>query len=101
MDDTTGSLFDKHIEEYDMRLRHIDELLMRAQSKAALDKEHEAAVELARLQKERDRFASWVNEQKIKPLGNWRQEEIEKAGPMGVWDAVAQQLERLVERLER
>jgi hypothetical protein len=100
MDDTTGSLFDKHIEEYDMRLRHIDELLMRAHAKA-LDKEHEAAIELARLQKERDRFASWVNEQKIKPLGNWRQEEIEKAGPMGVWDAVAQQLERLVERLER
>ncbi len=101
MDDDTSSLFDKHIKEYDMRLRHIDELLQRAHAKTAPYKEHEAAVELARLQKERDRYANWVNEQRIRPLGNWRQEEIEKAGPMGIWDAVAQQLERLVERLER
>ena len=31
----------------------------------------------------------------------WRVNEIEKAGPMGIWDAVGQQLEKRVERIER
>jgi hypothetical protein len=30
-----------------------------------------------------------------------QEEMIEEAGPMGVWDALAQQLEKLVERIER
>jgi hypothetical protein len=44
---------------------------------------------------------SHLEEMRLKSLDDWREEEIEKAGPMGIWDAVAQQLEDLVERLER
>ncbi len=101
MDDITRSLVDQHIRECDLRLKHLDELLIRAHTKTAKHEDHPDAMELARLKKERDRFATWINEQRLKPLGNWRQEEIAKAGPMGIWDAVAQQLENLVERLER
>ena len=32
---------------------------------------------------------------------DWETQEIESAGPMGVWDAVAIQAEHLVERMER
>ena len=42
-----------------------------------------------------------LEELRLKSLANWREEEIEKAGPMGIWDALAQQIEKLVERLEK
>ena len=32
---------------------------------------------------------------------HWQEEEIEKSGPMALWDSVAQQLEKLVERIEK
>jgi len=32
---------------------------------------------------------------------NWQEEEIEKSGPMALWDSVAQQLEKLVEKIEK
>ncbi len=99
MADITRSLVDQHIKEYDMRLKHLDDLLARARLKAA--QAPSAAEELAKLQLHRDELAGWVNELKLKPLENWREEEIQKAGPMGIWDAVAQQVEKLVERIER
>ena len=34
-------------------------------------------------------------------LKNWREEEIEKSGLMGLWDALAQQAEKLAERLDK
>jgi len=34
-------------------------------------------------------------------LEDWKEDIIEKRGPMGIWDSVAQQLEKLVEKLEK
>jgi len=34
-------------------------------------------------------------------LGPGRKDEIMRAGPDGIWDAIAQQVEKLVERIER
>ncbi len=34
------------------------------------------------------------------PLEHWREEMIQSAGPMAVWDVLAQKLEDLVERIE-
>jgi hypothetical protein len=51
------------------------------------------------LKKERDKLAGWVDEIKRKPPGSLREDETMKAGPMGIWDAVAQQVEKLVERI--
>jgi hypothetical protein len=36
----------------------------------------------------------------LKPRESWREEEIEMAVPMGIWDAMGQQLEKLAERIE-
>ncbi len=102
MDDITRSTADQRIKEYDMRMHRLDELLGHAEAKVKRSPEQiEAAAQLENLKQERDKLASWLEETKSMPLENWRQDEIIKAGPMGIWDAVAQQLEKLVERLER
>ncbi|MDT8404940.1 hypothetical protein [Sulfuriflexus sp.] len=98
----TEHLVEQHIREYQSRLQHVDELLEQARqgvSKAA----EPAAVgeELTALEEERNRFAEHVESLRLKSLENWREEEIEMAGPMGIWDALAQQIEKLVERIGR
>ncbi len=92
-------LVEQHVREYQSRLKHVDELLARAQAAArnrpGPSPEQE---ELEVLRRKRDELASQFD--RLSSLKDWREEELEKAGPMGVWDAVAQQLEALVERLE-
>jgi predicted component of type VI protein secretion system len=93
-------LVEQHILEYESRLKHVDELLERAHK--AVEKEPSpVSEELAALKEEREKFAAHLEELRLKSLQDWREEEIEKAGPMGVWDALAQQLEKLVERFEK
>ncbi len=92
------NLVEQHIAEYDARLKHMDELTQRADNGAA---EQGLDSELQALIKERDRLASHVEQMKLRSLDDWDEEELAQAGPMGVWDALAQQLEKLVERLER
>jgi len=95
-------LMRKNIMEYETRIKHFDELIARAEKGVGTGPEHaEAADSLASLKQQRDKFAVWLDELRLKSLENWRVDEIEKAGPMGVWDAVGQQLEKLVERIER
>ncbi len=102
MDDITRSTANQRIKEYDMRMHHLDELVGQAeQGVKRAPEQDEAAAQLEQLKQERDKLAAWLNQTRSMPLENWRQEEIIKAGPMGIWDAVAQQLEKLVERLER
>jgi len=49
----------------------------------------------------RDPLAGQLDALKLRDPSDWQEEEIEKAGPMGIWDAVAEQAEKLVERLEK
>lgn len=92
-------LAEQHIREHESRLRHMDELLGRAREGAASKPEVKAEVE--DFAKERDRLAAEVDSLRLRDVKNWDKEELSKAGPMGVWDAIAQALEKLVERLER
>lgn len=102
MDDITRSTADQRIREYDLRMQRLDELLDQAAQHVAQNPEEVGAgTELARLMQERDRLAGWLAETRRQPLENWREEEIRQAGPMGIWDAVAQQIEKLIERFER
>jgi hypothetical protein len=55
---------------------------------------------LEELEKEQDRLKVRLDELRLKNLDNWRVEEIEKSGLMGLWDALAQQAEKLAERLD-
>lgn len=95
-------LMQQNIMEYESRIKHFDELIERVHKGVGKGSEHaEIRDTLARLKQERDKFSSWLAELRLKSLENWRVDEIEKAGPMGIWDAVGQQLEKLVERIER
>jgi uncharacterized coiled-coil DUF342 family protein len=95
-------LIEQHIREHDARRQHIDELAEKAHERVAESDEHkEAREQLAALMAERDKLIVRVDEFKLKSLEQWREEEIERSGLMGIWDALAQKLEELVERLER
>jgi len=94
-------LIQQHILEHEMRLKHVDTLLERAQSGIAKSGSSDAVEQLASAKAERDKLAGRIDEYKVKPHDQWSEAEFEKTGPMVVWDTIAQQLERLVERMER
>ncbi|MGA8865013.1 MAG: hypothetical protein WBM09_09100 [Gallionella sp.] len=97
-----NQLMRQNVLEYESRIKHLDELIARAHKAIRTGPEHdEFRDSLAKLKMERDKFSVWLDELRMKSLDNWRIDEIEKAGPMGMWDAVAQQLEKLVERIQR
>lgn len=95
-------LVEQHIREHESRLKHIDELLERARKIVVEQPKYaETGSRLADIARERDKLASRLDDLRLRSLQDWQEEELEKAGPMGVWDAVAMQLERLVETIER
>jgi hypothetical protein len=92
-------MIQQHILEHQSRLKHVDELLERAQHGVATTKDS-AAEQLAQAKQERDKLSSQVEEFKLKPPDQWTEEEFAKTGPMVIWDTLAQKLEKLVERME-
>lgn len=89
-------LVEQQILHYESRLKHVDELLEQVESSG-----HAPTVEAARaVRPMREEMSAYLENMRLKSLEDWREEEIEKAGPMAIWDAVAQQLEDLVERIE-
>ena len=89
----------EQISRYQARLKHLDELLERAHQRKVEAAEHE--TELKEITGKRDELAKYVSDLKHIDVEHWKEEEIEKAGPMGLWDSVAQQLEKLIERIEK
>jgi len=97
-----GRIAEQHILEYESRQKHVGELLGRAREKISTGAEHsDVRARLEELEKEQDMLTVRLDEFKLEHLDNWREEEIEKSGLMGLWDALAQQLEKLTERLEK
>lgn len=97
-----SQLVEQHIKEHESRLKHIDELLERARKIVAEQPKYaDTGSRLVDIARERDRLASRLDDLRLRSLQDWQDEELEKAGPMAVWDAVAMQLERLVETIER
>ena len=98
----TASMREQHILRYESRQKHLDELLARARERTGEGTEHaDVRVHLEDLETQRDTLSAQLDELKLRDPGDWQEEEIEKAGPMGIWDAVAEQAEKLVERLEK
>jgi DNA repair exonuclease SbcCD ATPase subunit len=91
-------LAEQHMIEFESRLKRIDELLERVNVDVS-DEPYELASELKELTTKREELAGHIEKMRLKSLDDWEEKEIEKAGPMGVWDAVAQQIEKLVERI--
>ena len=94
-----NQLVEQHIKAYQSRLNHIDELIERAKKGMKEDSVHK--TQLSNLQMERNKMAAQYDKLRLQSVEDWRKEEIEKSGPMAIWDVLAQQLEELVEKLER
>ena len=97
----TERLVSQHIKEYESRLRHIDELFHRAQKASAkLADDHVIKSELETYQRQKAELKKQTEKLKTMEPDNWREETIQAAGPMAVWDILAQKLEDVIERLE-
>ena len=98
---TKEQLIDQHIREYESRLKHIDELFERAHKAAEnIEEGHETQTELEWFNRQRERLPDIAETIKTMPVENWREETVQKAGPMAIWDIIAQQLEDFLERHE-
>lgn len=94
-------LIEQHIRLHESHLKHIDEMLQRAHRHIEAGKAPpEAKSELKELKEEREKLAGDLSEMKQKEPEEWERDALTWAGPMGVWDTVAQRLEKLVERLD-
>ena len=97
----TERLVTEHIREYESRLKHIDELFDRAQQASEnLNDDHALKTELDQYQQQRAELAKEADRIKTMPVDQWRKELVQSAGPMAIWDILAQKLEDLTERLE-
>lgn len=99
---TQNQRIEQKIDLYESHLKHVDELLERS-SKAMTGKPEHADIhaQITNLKNERDKFAKHIDTLKQGATADMQEQMIEGSGPMGIWDALAQQLEKLVERIER
>jgi hypothetical protein len=98
---TTEQLVNQHIREYESRLKHVAELYARAQKATQhLGEGHQSKSELKSLSERKSEMEEQAVEIKTMSTDDWRKETIKNAGPMAVWDILAQQLEKFVERHE-
>jgi hypothetical protein len=94
-------LIEQHIREYESRMKHIDELYDRAHQAAAnLDTKDGVQARLNELAAQRALLQETTDSIKTMPLDKWREATVRNAGPMAVWDILAQKLEDFVERHE-
>ena len=94
-------LIEQHIREYESRMKHIDELYQRAhQAAEKLESAHDAHSGLVKLTAQRSLLQETTESIKTMPVDKWREATVHNAGPMAVWDILAQKLEDFVERHE-
>lgn len=99
---TQNQRIEQKIDFYASHLKHIDELLERSSKGVTKHPEHaEIHAQITTLKNERDQLAKHLDTLKQGSTADMQEKMIEDAGPMGVWDALAQQLEKLLERIER
>lgn len=92
-------LIEQHVLEYEARLKHIDELVDKAdQNIESLEDEH--VSELEEIKKIFERLGHKSELDVLDSSDTVDHQMISKSGPMAIWDAVAQRLERIVEGFE-
>ncbi len=95
-------LIHQHILEYESRQKHLDELYEKAQQAAEhLPDDHEIKQSLHAVGQEKNQLDEQGKVLKTMHVDKWREETIQKAGPMAVWDILAQKLEDLIEKVEK
>ena len=95
-----NKVVEQHILEHQSRLNHIDELLQRAGEAEEGAAGKEPSEELTALKRDRDELSERLDDIKKDPAEYWQKSVVDSAGPMGMWDAIAQQIEDLLERLQ-
>lgn len=99
---TKEQLIDQHIREYESRLKHIDELYERAHKATDhLHDEHETRSELKDYEAQLSKLQRKTDEIKTMSVKDWREETLQNAGPMAIWDILAQKLENFLERHDK
>ena len=97
----TEHLIEQHIREYESRMRHIDELYQRAHTAAtAADMANGVQGKLSELAAQRSLLRQTTDELRHNPRHHWQEKITQDAGPMAVWDVLAQKLEDFLERHE-
>lgn len=94
---TEEHLINQHILEYESRLKHIDELLKQAQRKAADTRSDIEEADLEKIREQRKELENYLDSVKTMSADHWEKDTINMSGPMAVWDAVAQKLEKIIE----
>jgi hypothetical protein len=94
-------LADQNILKYESLQKHTAKLLARARKHIASEPEHDDVhMQTERLAQEHDRLSANLDELKRRRAsGDLLEDEIERAGPMSVWEVLGQDLEKLVEKL--
>jgi hypothetical protein len=87
---TREEMAESHVLEHEARLKHIDELMAKAEAAEV------APEELAELKVQRGELVASLEEMRRQSEEEWARE----AGPMVLWEIVAERLENLVQRLE-
>lgn len=94
-------LIEQRVLEYESRLKHIDELIDHAENHVESKKlSSEVEDELKMIKSMRDQLADRHEYIDELSSSNWQSETIEHAGPMAIWDTVAQKIEMLIEKFE-
>lgn len=97
----TESLIEQQIKAYESRLKHIDELYLRARDAAdKSDIDDESLSKLDEYERLKRQLAKKTESIKTLDVEDWRDETARSAGPMAIWDVLAQQLEDFIERHE-
>ena len=95
---TRNQLAEQHILQYESHLKHIDEMLDQAnQYIESGDGSKEIIEELTELKNERDELGKYLEDVRQKSPEELENEIMRGAGPMAIWDIVAQRLEKLIE----
>lgn len=98
----TDRTAEHRVQEYEVRMRRVDELLEQARREADRDPAGGARRQrLEEITRERERLTLELDALRLASPERPGSEEIRAAGPTGAWDALAQQIERLVEKLQR
>ena len=86
-------LAEQHIAEHESRLKHIDELMQEVEQAG----DEASKAELTELKEKQTEMGNYIEELKEKSP----EQLMETAGPMVMWELVAQRLEKLIEKIKK
>lgn len=84
---------EKHVNEHESRLEHIDELIKKAEATG----DEKTKAELEELKAQQAKMGDYIEQLKTRSP----EQLMETAGPMVLWEFVAQKLEKLIEKISK